>query len=251
MKHTIKLLTLAAILTAVFGLTGCPGPVNNYIEPVHEHVWTEVTTEYVAPTCTTKGSKTYVCTLCGETKVEELDALGHNFSEWSWTTTIEVAYDHDGEKEHTRTCTRCGYSERETVVTSRFVAGGYDGTIPTDVENPETYRYQYNNYQIYAYVYSSVEDALNNRNARVLYFSFPNDTTGFSQIVTINGFLTITIDNLLQMKNGYVGKTVKYFAYDSPTLLEYIGNGRTYNSSEEVELLTDLDSNSPIYIVIE
>ena len=33
MKHTIKLLTLAAILTAVFGLTGCPGPVNNYIEP--------------------------------------------------------------------------------------------------------------------------------------------------------------------------------------------------------------------------
>lgn len=150
MKHTIKLLTLAAILTAVFGLTGCPGPVNNYIEPVHEHVFGEWSDWEVvtAATCAENGSKkrTRTCS-CGEieeeTAVIAIDPNNHDFGEWSnWTTTIEVAYDHDGEKEHTRTCTRCGHSETEKVTVSRFVAGGYDGNdVPT--ENAETYRYQY------------------------------------------------------------------------------------------------------------
>ena len=120
MKHTIKLLTLAAILTAVFGLTGCPGPVNNYIEPPHEHVWTEVTTEYVAPTCTTKGSKTYVCT-CGETKVEELDALGHDWVLESDTATCTE----DGKK--TYKCSRCNETRIEdSPAHHTFIAGGCD-----------------------------------------------------------------------------------------------------------------------------
>lgn len=51
MKHTIKLLTLAAILTAVFGLTGCLGPVNNYIEP-----------EYVITVNVTNGTALYPTT---------------------------------------------------------------------------------------------------------------------------------------------------------------------------------------------
>ncbi len=42
----------------------------------HVHTWDEgvVTTE---PTCTEKGVKTYTCTVCKETKTEELAALGH------------------------------------------------------------------------------------------------------------------------------------------------------------------------------
>ena len=250
MKHTIKLLTLAAILTAVFGLTGCPGPVNNYIEPIHEHVWTEVTTEYVAPTCTAKGSKTYVCSLCGETKVEELNALGHHFGDgdgWSsWTTTKNVAYNHDGEKKRTRTCTRCGYSETEKVTVSRFVAGGYDGDIPTDVENPETYRYQYNgnnDYQISAYVYSSVDD-VNTDNYTVLYFSFPKN-------VVENGYITfdgedpqITIDDLIHLKNGYGNKSVLYFRSNKNSLTE-----KKYKHTSK--FLKDLDTDSPVYIVLE
>ena len=78
MKHTTKLLTLAATLVAVIGLTGCPGPVNNY-EDTHEHIWELV--EEVKPTCTTKGTKTYKCKLCEETKVEEVSALGHTWVE--------------------------------------------------------------------------------------------------------------------------------------------------------------------------
>lgn len=248
MKHTIKLLTLAFMLATILTLTGCPGPVNNYIEPP---VWDDgvVTTE---PTCTEEGVKTYTCSN-GETRTETIPALGHNFGEWSnWTTTIEVAYDHDGEKEHTHTCTRCGHSETEKVTVSRFVAGGYDGN-DVSTENAETYRYQYNgenDYQISAYVYSSVEDALaDENNKEVLYFSFPNDTTGFSQIVIGNNGPKITIDNLVQMKNGYVGKTVEYFAYDYNTLLENINT--SFNYPKDSELLTGLDSGSPIYIVIE
>ena len=51
MKHTIKLLTLAFMLSTILTLTGCPGPVNTV------DVWDNgvVTT---APTCTTEGVKT-------------------------------------------------------------------------------------------------------------------------------------------------------------------------------------------------
>ena len=46
----------------------------------HEHVWDEgtVTTE---PTCTTAGTKTYVCSICGKTKTEEIAATGHQHTE--------------------------------------------------------------------------------------------------------------------------------------------------------------------------
>lgn len=144
MKHTIKLLTLAFMLATILTLTGCPGPVNNYIEPP---VWDDgvVTTE---PTCTEEGVKTYTCSN-GETRTETIPALGHDMGEWvwgEWTTTKEMTYQQDEEKTRsgTRTCKRCGHTENktQTEVTSRFVAGGYDGNdVPT--ENAETYRYQY------------------------------------------------------------------------------------------------------------
>ena len=45
-------------------------------EPAHVHTWNdgEVTKE---ATCTEKGVKTFTCTKCGETKTEEIAALGH------------------------------------------------------------------------------------------------------------------------------------------------------------------------------
>lgn len=118
MKHTIKLLTLAAILTAVFGLTGCPGPVNNYIEPpVHEHVfgdwgdWEVVT----AATCTENGTKkrTRTCS-CGEVEEETavIVALGHDMGDWGdWVVTVQPTTTSVGKKIRTRTCRRCNYSE--------------------------------------------------------------------------------------------------------------------------------------------
>lgn len=126
MKHTIKLLTLAAILTAVFGLTGCPGPVNNYIEPPHEHVfgdwgeWEVVT----AATCTKNGSKkrTRTCS-CGEVEEEtvEIDALAHDWVLESDTATCTT----EGVK--TYKCSRCNETRTEdSPAHHTFIAGGCD-----------------------------------------------------------------------------------------------------------------------------
>lgn len=45
----------------------------------HEHDWQEQTSLAKSPTCTEKGSKTYKCFKCGETKVEEIPATGHTW----------------------------------------------------------------------------------------------------------------------------------------------------------------------------
>ena len=146
-------------------------------------------------------------------------------------------------------CVDCGKVIDEQATISRFVAGGYDGDIPAEIENPETYHYQQNkedDYQIMAYVYSSEEDALNDKNETVLYFSFPNDTTDIPKIDKGEYGPKIKIGDLIQMKSGYAGKTVKYFNLTSLQYLledEYQGDPK---------LLTNLENNdSPIYIVIE
>lgn len=172
------------------------------------------------PTCTEKGSKTRKCSHCGETETVEIDALGHD-----WVL--------ENENDDTHKCTNC-----ETTAHHTFIAGGCDicGAYEHNKED---------DYQIMAYVYSSEEDALNDKNERVLYFSFPNDTTGIPQIVTIDGYLRINIDDLIQMKSGYAGKTVKYFNLTSLQYLledEYQGDPK---------LLTELKQSSSIYIVIE
>ena len=104
-----------------------------------------------------------------------------------------------------------------------------------------------------AYVYSSVEDAKKGENETVLYFSFPNDTkgipqTGIPQIV--NADLAINLDDLIQMKNEYIGKTVKYFGIQINWFLQNIEEKSEY-PSESIPL-TDLENNGhQIYIVIE
>lgn len=150
-------------------------------------------------------------------------------------------------------CVDCEKVIDEQATISRFVAGGYDGDIPAEIENPETYHYQYNkedDYQIMAYVYSSVEDAKKGENETVLYFSFPNDTTDIPKIDKGEYGPEITINNLIQMKSGYVGKTVKYFVQDNNNLIAYINYNINY---EEYPLsLTELKQfSSTIYIVIE
>lgn len=52
MKHTIKLLTLVFMLATILTLTGCPGPVNNYIEP-------PVVPEYTITVNVTNGTAEY------------------------------------------------------------------------------------------------------------------------------------------------------------------------------------------------
>ena len=59
-------------------------PIPVVLERTHKHVWNdgEVTTPAA---CETKGVKTYTCTECGETRTEEIAALGHEWGSWTLT----------------------------------------------------------------------------------------------------------------------------------------------------------------------
>lgn len=72
-------------------------------ESPHEWNSGKVTTQ---PTCTTAGQKTYTCTVCSATKVETLDALGHNFAKYDAkaATCTEIGWD------TYFTCTDCNYT---------------------------------------------------------------------------------------------------------------------------------------------
>lgn len=219
MKHTIKLLTLAFMLATILTLTGCPGPVNTVVPCTNENKKTVIET---AATCTETGLEKIICADCGEVLEKQKLPIDPENHDWVY------------EDKETHKCN----IHNNIIAHHTFIAGGCDkcGVYEHNKED---------DYQIMAYVYSSEEDALNDKNERVLYFSFPNDTTGIPQIVTIDGYLCINIDDLIQMKSGYAGKTVKYFNLTSLQYLledEYQGDPK---------LLTELKQSSSIYIVIE
>ncbi len=100
--------------------------------PVCEHVWGEwvVTVE---PTTEAAGEKTATCTLCGETKTEEIPPVSCEHVWGEWTVTAPATHTADGEQ--TRTCTLCGEVETEDLPKHDA-----DNTIrlfldPADVEN--------------------------------------------------------------------------------------------------------------------
>lgn len=75
------------------------------------HEWGEgvVTTE---ASCENAGEKTYTCALCGETKTEEIAALGHQWSDWK--VIKEANCTEDGAR--MRTCSRCNETETEVIL---------------------------------------------------------------------------------------------------------------------------------------
>lgn len=79
-------------------------------ESPHEWNSGKVTTQ---PTCTTAGQKTYTCTVCSATKVETLDALGHNFAKYDAkaATCTEIGWN------TYFTCTNCNYTTYKEIAT--------------------------------------------------------------------------------------------------------------------------------------
>jgi uncharacterized protein YkwD len=81
-----------------------------------------------APTCTKTGVKQYTCTICSETKTEEIAALGHNYSS-DWTIDTAAVCETVGSKSHH--CTRCDSKKDVTEIP----ASGHswnDGAITTE-----------------------------------------------------------------------------------------------------------------------
>ena len=67
----------------------------------------------VDPTCTETGTKQYTCTICGETRTEEVAASGHDYST-DWTVDKEAGCEAAGSKSHH--CKRCDSRKDETEI---------------------------------------------------------------------------------------------------------------------------------------
>ena len=68
-----------------------------YEKSAGSHIWNDGEVA-IAPTCTDKGVKTYTCSSCGETKSEDIPALGHDLSYAASGAVI------------TETCSRCDHT---------------------------------------------------------------------------------------------------------------------------------------------
>ena len=86
------------------------------LESTCEHIWDEGV-QQKAPTCTQQGKLLYACTLCGETKTESIDPLGHDYHvETIAPTESEKGYD-------LHTCSRCGASFTDNYTAPRPTQG--------------------------------------------------------------------------------------------------------------------------------
>ena len=81
----------------------------------------------VDPTCTETGTKQYTCTICGETRTEEVAASGHDYST-DWTVDKEAGCEAAGSKSHH--CKRCDSRKDETEIPAAGQTWN-DGAITT------------------------------------------------------------------------------------------------------------------------
>ena len=80
------------------------------------------------PTCTKKGETIFECSLCHETKTEELKALGHDYSK-EWTIDKKATCTESGSKSHH--CARCD-SKTDVTVIPKTSHNWNDGVITTE-----------------------------------------------------------------------------------------------------------------------
>jgi hypothetical protein len=142
MKHTVKLLTLAATLVAVIGLVGCSVGANINTPCKHENKKVEI---IKAATCTETGIEKITCKDCGEVIEEKtISARGHDYGDWE--VTKEATCTEDGEKKHTCKREGCEHFETEVIPAAHDYQGGY-------CEKCKTYKFE-NGSKIYVNVYT-------------------------------------------------------------------------------------------------
>ena len=86
--------------------------VCGYVKPAGVHAWDEGEIT-MRPTCTERGEKAYVCTICGTTTAAKLDPLGHDFAE-EFTVDQEATCTAQGSK--SKHCSRCEEKTEVTVI---------------------------------------------------------------------------------------------------------------------------------------
>ena len=96
------------------------------------HVW-DNGMPVTAPTCTETGVVTYTCTVCGITKTETVNALGHSFTNYIYNN--DASCTEDGTE--TAACDRCPETATRTAVGSKKGHTEDSGTVtkqPTETE---------------------------------------------------------------------------------------------------------------------
>ncbi len=96
------------------------------------HIW-DGGTPVNAPTCTEAGVMTYSCTVCGITKTEPVNALGHSFTNYVYNN--DASCTEDGTE--TAVCDRCPEAVTRTAVGSKKGHTEDSGTVtkqPTETE---------------------------------------------------------------------------------------------------------------------
>ena len=89
-----------------------------------------------APTCTEAGEETRHCSRCGNEQVRAVDALGHDWG--AWTETTAPTCTNEGVKTHT--CSRCGETETDTIAAlgHRYVTTASPGDYPQKTQTTYT-----------------------------------------------------------------------------------------------------------------
>ncbi|MBQ8930632.1 MAG: L,D-transpeptidase [Oscillospiraceae bacterium] len=73
-------------------------------------------------TCTEDGHRSHTCSVCGETETETIPATGHSWGDW---TETPATCTEDGQR--SRTCSVCGETETETISATGHSDGDGDG----------------------------------------------------------------------------------------------------------------------------
>lgn len=96
------------------------------------HIW-DSGVPVTAPTCTEAGVMTYSCTVCGITKTEPVNALGHSFTNYIYNNDATCTADGT----ETAVCGRCSETSTRTAVGSKKEHTEDGGTVtkqPTETE---------------------------------------------------------------------------------------------------------------------
>ena len=228
MKHTSKLFTVAALITAVITFTGCSKPTDTVPQDnkqdtqktteeqvcVHEYEWVETK----EAKCETNGEKVYKCIHCDDIKeTAVIEALGHDWVLDEDTATCTT----DGKKKYH--CARCPKTKEEDSPAHHhedFETSGY-------CETCRAYKYADGlKVSVRVYFLENNEFILK----ETLYFSFEDENT------------KMDLNDLIHLKSAYTNYIVAYCSFDS----NLAGVKSRYEPWKE-----KLNRSRPIDIVIE
>ncbi len=109
--------------------TGCDAKTDIESIAKKPHTWGRDTTTILAPTCTAGGKDSISCLLCDAFKIENKEALGHNFED-TFTVDVQPKCTEEGSK--SKHCSRC--EEKKEVTPVPAIGHEFSNEYTVDLE---------------------------------------------------------------------------------------------------------------------